>query len=183
MFKNLKLWWNSLSAIDKVNAVFKAVTATATVAGAAICVHEVKAGRNLVAFAVDSIGDSVEVEVSQELVDTAVTKATEKQIARTVQAAVDRDWRAIQEESRKKVGEAVEKSRDRISEAVAGELAKECEKVHKADILGDIRDKAKDVLAEKLDSKLDEITDEYSKNLNNMGKVYEALADKLNSKA
>ena len=62
-------------------------------------------------------------------------------------------------------------------------MAKEVEKVSKADILSDIKEKATEKLAEKLDDNLDSITDEYSKNLSNMGKVYEALAEKLQSKA
>lgn len=183
MFENVKLWWKSLSPVAKVNVIFKSITSVALIAGAGVCIHEANESRKLVNFAVDSVGEGVDVEISQDLIDTAVSKAAERQISKTVKAAVDRDWRDIQEASRKKVCDEVEKSREKISEAVAEELAKECEKIHKSDILSDIRDKAKTVLAEKLDEKLDDITDEYSKNLSNMGKVYEALAEKLNSKA
>lgn len=181
--ERIHLWWKSMTPSEKVNAVFKGITSTAAVIGAGCCIHEVRTSRRLVSAAVDTIGDSVDVEVSQELIDAAVEKATNAHISKTVKAAVDRNWRDIQTETGKKVEEAVRASREEISQGVAEALAKECEKINRSDILTDIRDKAKDALAEKLDNKLDEITDEYSKNLSNMGKVYEALAEKLQSKA
>ena len=183
IMEKIALWWKSMTPIEKVNAVFKGITTTATVVGAGCCIHEARQSHHLVEFAVSKVGEGVEVEISQDLIDAAVAKAANAQIAKTVKVAVDRDWREIQEETKKQVGEAVKNDREKISGEVADVLAKECEKIHKADILSDIRDKAKDALAEKLDEKLDDITDEYSRNLSNMGKVYEALADKLNSKA
>ena len=179
----IKLWWNSKTPTEKFDAVFRMITSGVICAAGGCCLYEAHKCRKTVDFAVNKIGDDLDVEVSQELIDAAVTKATNAQIARTVKAAVDRDWRDIQEETKKKVGEAVAEDRKKISEAVAETLAHECEKTSKADILSDIKEKAKETLAEKLDSKLDDITDEYSRNLSNMGKVYEALADKLNSKA
>ena len=181
--ERIRLWWKSMTPSEKVNAVFKGITSTAVVIGAGCCIHEVRTSRRLVSAAVDTIGDSVEVEVSQELIDAAVEKAANAHISKTVKAAVDRNWRDIQAETNKQVAEAVKANQEKISNGVADALAKECEKIHKADILGDIRDKAKESLTEKLDEKLDDITDEYSKNLSNMGKVYEALAEKLQSKA
>lgn len=181
--EKIAMWWKSLTPVEKVNAVFKGITTTATIVGAGCCIHETRKSRAMMEFAVDKVGEGVEVEISQDLIDTAVAKAANAQIAKTVKVAVDRDWKTIQDEARKQVNEAVKTDREKISDEVADILAKECEKIHKADILSDIRDKAKDTLAEKLDEKLDDITDEYSRNLSNMGKVYEALADKLNSKA
>ena len=181
--ERISMWWKSMTPIEKVNAIFKGLTTTATVIGAGCCVHEARHSRQLVQFAVDKVGEKVDVEISQDLIDASVAAAANAQISRIVKSAVERDWRDIQAETHKKVAEAVNENTEKISGEVADVLAKECEKLHKADILSDIRDKAKDVLAEKLDEKLDDITDEYSKNLSNMGKVYEALADKLSSKA
>lgn len=183
MIEKIALWWKSMTPIEKVNAVFKGITSTAVVLGAGCCIHEARTSRKLVQFAVDKVGEGVDVEISQDLIDTAVAKAADAQISRTVKVAVDRDWKGIQAEASKRVADAVKESREEISGAIADALAKECEKAHKADILDEIRDKAKETLTEKLNERLDDITDEYSKNLNNMGKVYEALAEKLSSKA
>lgn len=179
LISSISLWWKSLTPIEKVNAVFKGITSTTAVIGAGCCIYETRSSRKMIDHAVNQIGESVEVEISQDLIDEAVAKAAEYQIAKTVKTAVDRDWRNIQAEATKQVHEAVDKSRSEIQKGVADALAEECKKLHQTDILNDIRDKAKDALAEKLDDRLDDITDEYSKNLNNMGKVYEALAEKL----
>ena len=183
IFEKISLWWKSLTPAEKVNAVFKGITSSALVIGAGCCVHEARSSRKMISYAVDKVGEGVEVELGQELIDEAVSKAANAQIARTVKVAVDRDWQNIQAEAKKQVESAVKENREKISEGVADAMARECEKIHKADILSEIRDKAKEALTEKLDEKLDDITDEYSKNLSNMGKVYEALAEKLQSKA
>lgn len=183
IFEKISLWWKSLTLAEKVNAVFKGITSTALITGACCCVHEARKSSRMISYAVEKVGEGVEVELGQELIDEAVAKAANTQIAKTVKVAVDRDWQNIQSEAKKQVEDAVKENREKISGEVADALAKECEKIHKADILSDIRDKAKEALTEKLDEKLDDITDEYSKNLSNMGKVYEALAEKLQSKA
>ena len=72
---------------------------------------------------------------------------------------------------------------DKIMGEVSTQVAKECEKINRGDILDEIRKSATNKLVEKLDSNLDAVTDEYTKNLNNMGKIYEALATKLERKA
>lgn len=183
MFEKIAMWWKSMTPADKFGTVFKGISTVACCVGAGCCIHEVRKSHDILDFAVDNIGNGVDVSVSEDLINSAVEKATQAQINKAVASAVSQNWTDIQKETVKEVREAVEKKRAEIAGEVSNTLAKECEKIHKADILNDIREKAKDALAEKLDSKLDDITDEYSNNLNNMGKVYQALADKLSTKA
>ena len=183
MFERIKLWWKSSTTSEKINMAFRGITTVASIGGAIYCGHEVHKSKELIRFAVGKIGDNVEVEVSDELIDTAVEKSAQQQIAKSVKAAADRSWRDIQEQTRTQVEKAVKESYGSITEEVGNRLARECEKLNKTDILDEIKAKAKEQLSEKFDEKLDEIADEYSKNLSNMGKVYEALAEKLNNKA
>ena len=181
--EHLKLKWKTMTAAEKAGVIFKGTAATATVIGACVCVHETRKCRDILDYAVQKADDKLDIEISQDLIDEAVAKAADKQIAAAVKVAVDREWKDVQEETRTQVRNTVKDCYGEITDAIGERLAKECESLHRTDIVNSIRDKAKDKLAEKLDDKLDQITDEYSKNLTNMGKVYEALADKLNSKA
>lgn len=179
----IKTWWTTKTPVEKVETVFNAIASVAMIGGAAYCGHKLKEDQELIQFAVGKIGDSVDVKVSDDLIDESVKKATEKKVAEAVNRA---SWEAIndiREETKTQVRNTVKDAYGKITTEVSDRLAKECEKLNKTDILNDIRDKAKESLSEKFDEKLDDIAEEYSKNLSNMGKIYEALAEKMNQKA
>ena len=179
----IKSWWDGKTGIEKVESVFRGLTALITLGGVAYCAHEVKTSQNILSFAVDKIGDGVDVEVSRDLIEAATNVAAKKQIEKAVAEVVRAKENAIQEETRTAVAEKVSDTRRQITDVISDKLADECRKINQEEILKEIRDKAADKLSDKLDHHLDSITDEYSKNLNNMGKIYEALAEKLQSKA
>lgn len=180
---SIKAWWNSKSTTEKIETVFKGIVAAVVGGGSIICIHEVRKSKDILNYAIQSAADGVEIEISDELIRDAAEKATNDQIRRTVKTVVDRTWRDIQNETNEKVSEAVKDARRQITESVSAKMAEECRKINEQDILREIREQATEKLTEKLDKNLDAITDEYSKNLSNMGKVYEALAEKLQSKA
>ena len=179
----IKTWWNSMTPAERVGSVFRGITTGVTIGGAAFCIHEVRKSRDILSFAVNRIGDNVSVEVSQDLINLAVDRAANKQIGRAVQEVVREKKEAIQADTREEVEERVRDVRHQITEKVTEKVAEECKKINEQDMMKEIRDRATDKLAEKLDKNLDAITDEYTKNLSNMGKVYEALAEKMQSKA
>lgn len=185
----MKLWdkikanWKAMTPSEKFSAILKTVTSVTVIGGVIYCGHTLHESRDLVDFAVQKIGDNVEVDVSDELIKAAIDRAAEQQIKRTVIAAAAKTGMDIADKTDTEVKKAVSECYDKISDGVADRLAKECEKLNRHEILEEIKSSAADKLAEKLDGNLDAITDEYSKNLNNMGKVYEALATKLERKA
>ena len=70
-------WWNRKTIDEKLNTLLKGVTTILMLGSAGYCIHEVKESKRLLEYAVDNIGDGVEVEVSEELIHDAVDKAAE----------------------------------------------------------------------------------------------------------
>lgn len=180
---SIEAWWKSMSTTEKISAIFRGITTVGTLVGGGICLWETHKSRQMIRVAVRQIGDGVDVEVSDELVNAAVKKAAEDQIRRAVRDAKERTMMDLREDTKVQVAKAVKENYDKITEGVAERIGNECGRIYKDEILSDIKDKAAEKLEEKLDSNLDEITDGFAKNLNNMGKIYEALADKLEKKA
>ena len=182
----IKVWWETSTPSEKINTIFRGVTAGAAIIGGIACWRESRKCRIQLETAVGHIEDGVNVEISDEFVQQVaaneIRAVSDKQIRKTVNTALNTNWREIQQETRDKVAHAVRDNYEKITDEVAGRLSKECDTLYRSDIVKDIRDKASEKLTDKLDCKLDEITDEYTKNLNNMGKVYEALASKLGGK-
>ena len=183
IINSIKTWWNSMTPAEKVGTIFRGITTGIIATGTVICIKEVRESRALISYAVDTAADGVEVEVSDELVQDAVGKAANEQVRKVVRNVVSQTESQIRADTNELVDLAVRESRKHITDAVTTRLADNCKKISEQDIMREIREQATEKLAEKLDKNLDAITDEYSKNLSNMGKVYEALADKLQSKA
>lgn len=179
----IKTWWNSMTAAEKFGAIFRGITTGAAISGAVFCVHEVRKSRDILSFAVSNIGDGVNVEVSKDLIDMAVNRAANKQVSKAVNDVVREQTELIQKQTKEAVEERVCDIRHQITEKVTERVAEECKKINEHDMMKEIRDGAVEKLADKLDKNLDTITDEYTKNLTNMGKVYDALASKLSNNA
>lgn len=182
----VKTWWKTSTPSEKIGTIFKGVTAVAAITGGAMCWNESRKCRKQLEKAVGKINDGVNVEISDDFVrqvtENAIERISRDQVRKTVNTAMNANWREIQQETRDQVTRAVRDNYSKITDEVAGKISKECDTLYRSDIVKDIRDKASEKLNDRLDSKLDEITDEYTKNLNNMGKVYEALASKISGK-
>ena len=182
----VKTWWKTSTPSEKIGVIFKGVTAVVPGVGGAMCWNESRKCRKQLELAVGHIEDGVNVEISEDfvhqVVGDSIQRVSKDQIRKTVNTAMNANWREIQQETRDQVTRAVRDNYSKITDEVAGRLSKECDSLYRSEIVKDIRDKASEKLNDRLDCKLDEITDEYTKNLNNMGKVYEALANKIGGK-
>lgn len=179
----IQSWWNGMTFTEKVNTILRGVATTGAIGGAVVCVHEVRKSRDILNFAVGRIGENVDVQVSDDLINVAVERAANRQIQKAVNDVVRDSKEQIALQTKEAVEERVIETRKQINDNVSDRIAEECRKIHEQDLLKEIRDQASEKLANKLDCKLDSITDEYTRNLSNMGKIYSSLADKLQSKA
>ena len=116
---SIKSWWKSMNPAEKVNAVFRGVTTLIVGGGTVVCIHEVRKSQKTINFAVSKIGEGVDVEVSQELIQAAVEKAAESQIRRAVRTATNEALYDIRENTRTQVEKSVKESYGKITEAVS----------------------------------------------------------------
>lgn len=179
----IKTWWDNKTLDEKFDVILKGIATIGMVGGAIYCGHTLHEDRKLIEHAVSNIGDRVDICVSDELVESAVNRAAAVQTRRIVESVTDKCSSQIRNETKEAINDAVRDTRRQITDQVSDRLAEACKKMDEREIMDEIKKKSVDALTEKLDKNLDAITDEYSKNLESMGKVYTALADKLQSKA
>lgn len=176
-------FWKSLSPIEKVRFIFYSVVGTASIAGSIVCCREAKKGHDIQAQAMKNIEKGLDIEISEDVVNKAVAKAVESQAKAAARDVADTIYHDIRDDVREKVENSVHDYYKQINDEVANRMKKECEKIYKDQLLIDIKNKAAEKLEESLDSKLDDIAEKYCDNLDNMSKIYSALAEKMNSKA
>ena len=133
--------------------------------------------------AVSRINDMTSVDVPQAIIDDAVEAAASKQIAKAVEKSVNKVRDAVDLETSRRVRDAVDLCYAGIRDDVTKEVKKEVFKISADAISREIRDDVKDQLLERLENKFDDIIDDvatsYTKNLDSMSKIYKSMADKM----
>ena len=180
---SIKAYFKGLTPSEKIDVVFHIILGGLAFGGVIYCRHTLNKSEELLAKAVSNVASGIgDVTISDELIDLAIEKKVGDQVEREVSRAMALCARDIRSTTKEKVEEAVKDTRHQITESVTNRISEECRKIYEDDLKKEIRDKAAEKLSEKLDSAIDTVTDDYAKNLNNMSKIYEALAEKINKK-
>lgn len=165
---------------EKRNRYLMYGAAAISVICAIVCVKKLSENRELMGIATRRINAMTSVDVPQEIIDNAVTNAANRQVSLAVQNSVDNVKDIINQETRRRVKQAVTDNYSRISESVVDSVKKEVVKISAEGLADEVRKAARKELISKLESKFDDViedvTDSYTKNLDNMNKLYESMA-------
>lgn len=133
--------------------------------------------------AIKHVSDLTEVSVSEGIVNRGITDAVERECGKVARRAVEDVAKDIAAKTQKTVSAAVDQQYAKIKEGVADAFAKEVVKIDKDDIMADITEKAKELLIERFDGKLDGLLSDYNRNLENVGKIYQSIAESMSGKS
>ena len=152
------------------------------VTAAVIAAVDMRKTLKLMGKAADHVSDLTIVDVEQTIIDRAIGNATNREVGRAVSKAVRSLEESIAEETQKKVRAAVEQSYGKLSKTVTEAIAREAAKVDKDDVMREATERAKDLLVERFDGKLDGLLEDYNRNLDNVGKIYQSIASSMTGK-
>lgn len=125
---------------------------------------------------VERVRKLTSVEVSQAIVDEAVNRAAGAEVSRAVTQIVNRSRDAMAQEIASKVKSAVSEQYGTLSKAVKESIVKKAADIDIDDLRAEVVERAKEAIAERLDSDLDEVIEKYNGELQNVGKIYQAVA-------
>lgn len=128
---------------------------------------------------IDDVASSVNVDISEVLIDAAVEKAVEKEAAVAVKRSTEKAVKDIESDISKEVKTAVREHYSNLKEDVAREMRKQVGEIDIREIREDVVDKAKEQLAAKFDNSLDDLLEKYNKDLANVSKIYSSIAGSL----
>ncbi len=152
------------------------------VIAAVVAAVDMRKTLKLVGKAADHVSDLTIVDVEQTIVDRAIGNATNREVGRAVSKAVRSLEESITEETQKRVRAAVEQNYGKLSKTVTEAIAREAAKVDKDDVMREATERAKDLIVERFDGKLDGLLEDYNRNLDNVGKIYQSIASSMTGK-
>ena len=125
--------------------------------------------------AVDNLASGIEVNISDDLLNSAVQRAVDREVG-YISSRITRD---LNTEIRSQVERSVDMSSADIKDSVSKEISRQVRNIDISDMEREVVNKAKDAVAEKFDRKLDGLLDDFNENLNNVQKIYSSIAKSI----
>lgn len=151
------------------------VTAAIGIGVAVYCGKKLKDVCGVVGSAVTDVSNLTYIDVQQAVVDKAVEKAT----AAAAKKAVESTYAEMASQVSTAVTSAVQSSKSAIKQAVTERIAKEAAAIDRSEVFEEAAERAKELVLKKFETRLDGIAADYSRNLENMGKIYSGIAETM----
>ena len=149
-----------------------------SVAAAIYCGKKLKDVMGVVNSAVTDVSNLTYIDVQQAVVDKAVERAAANAAAKAVHATEN----LMRDTVSAAVTNAVANSKGQLKSAVTEKIAMEVALIDKSELIEDIEAQAKQLIVDKFEGKLDGIASDFSRNLENVGKIYQSIAESMSQK-
>lgn len=173
-----------MKEIEKENRKLKAgrilgyVLAGASVVAAVYCGKKLKDVMSVVNSAVTDVSSLTYIDVQQAVVDKAVERAAQNAAGKAVKATEGLMTSMVE----RAVTSAVVNAKEPLKQAVTEKLAREVAMIDKSELTEAIEESAKAMILEKFEGRLDGIAADFSRNLENVGKIYQSIAETMQPK-
>lgn len=168
----------NLEKIGKVMTVAAAVGGFVVAVGSQMMLRKTA---DLMDKSVKDLKDLDAVDVKEAIVNKAIEAAVEKR----VQEITGRVYTEVKAETTRKanawVDDTIKGMYDTIADDVVKQMAREIAKIDQVKLKKDVTAEAKKIIVEKFDGQLDDQLMEFNKNLENVGKIYQSIAQKMDT--
>ena len=162
----------------KAGRIFGVVLAVGSVAAAIYCDKKLKDVMGVINSAVTDVSNLTYIDVQQAVVDKAVERAA----ANAANKAVHATENLMRDTVSSAVTNAVANAKGQLKSAVTEKIAIEVAQIDKSELVADIEEQAKQLIVDKFEGKLDGIASDFSRNLENVGKIYQSIAESMTPK-
>jgi hypothetical protein len=162
----------------KAGRIFGVVLAIGSVAAAVYCGKKLKDVMGVVNSAIMDVSNLTYIDVQQAVVDKAVERAA----ANAANKAVKATEGLMRDTVSAAVTNAVTNAKGQLKSAVTEKIAMEVALIDKSELVEEIEEQAKQLIVDKFEGKLDGIAADFSRNLENVGKIYQSIAESMSTK-
>lgn len=160
----------------------KAVMVISAIGGVVVAIisqMQLKKTAELVGTTVKDLSKLDTIEVKKELVNQAIEAAVEKKVDQITGGVYDSVRATTMSKATQKVNSTVSALYSAIEEDVTKKVALEISKIDQEKLKKEVTVKAKEAIVAKFDGQLDDQLVEFNRNLENVGKIYQSIAQKM----
>lgn len=165
--------------IERAADVAEVLCVLGSVAIALFSRKQVKETAELIECSVKDLSEMDTIKVKEEIVDQAIADAVERKVDQITGKVYDNVRAETQRKATAKVNSTVEALYSEIEKDVTKKIASEVAKIDQEKLKKEITAQAKEIIVEKFDGQLDDQLVEFNKNLENVGKIYQSIAQRM----
>lgn len=165
--------------LETVMKVLGVVSAVGGVVVAIISQKQLNETAELVGTTVKELSETDAIEVKEEIVNKAIEKSVDKQVEKITSKVYDKVYAETQRKAFEWVESTIKSLYSSISESVTKKIATEVAKIDQEKLKKEVTAQAKEIIIEKFDGQLDDQLVEFNKNLENVGKIYQSIAQRM----
>lgn len=169
--------------LETVGKVCMVVSAIGGVVVAVISQMQLKKTAELVGTTVKDLSKLDAIEVKEELVNQAIDAAVEAKVDQITGGVYDSVRATTMSKATQKVNSTVNALYSAIEDDVTKKVAAEVAKIDQEKLKKEVTAKAKEAIVAKFDGQLDDQLVEFNRNLENVGKIYQSIAQNMNPQA
>lgn len=121
------------------------------------------------------------IDIPQRMVDCAIEKAVDREVTKQVQKACDTAVSLVRKDMQSQVRSTVNDEFESLKGNVSKEINKQISNLDISAIKREVIAEAKETAAEKFKHDLDDILDKHNEELENVTRIYGAIADKIST--
>ena len=166
----------------KVGTVVGVIFGAAGLIASAVTYYKTSKMATNINVAVSELSSNTPITIKEAIIDKAVRDAVNREVGLAVSLAANDAVKKISSEMETQIRKPVSESYSNIEKSVSTEIARQVEKLDIEVLKRDVIEKAKVAVAAKLDDSLDAIIKGFNDNMENVAKVYGAVASSMAKK-
>lgn len=128
---------------------------------------------------IDDISNDIDIDISDKIIDDAVDNAVAREVGKQVSNATQRIITNVKNDMHTQVKTAVDEEYKNIRGSVTDKISKEVSNMNMRTLSDEVVEKAKKAAMEKFDTDLNSILDKYTRDLDNVSKIYSSIANSM----
>lgn len=128
---------------------------------------------------VEQLSGSMEIDISDALINEAVDKAVDREVSSGVTSATNKAIKSIESDIHKEVKDAVRAHYDDLKADVSKEMRKQVANIDIQELRKEVVREAKERAAEKFNENLDGILEKFNGELDSVSKIYRSISNSI----
>lgn len=128
---------------------------------------------------IDDLADETTIDIPEAMVEQAVKKSVDREVGYAVDRATAKIVNDIKIDIHRQIKTAVDISYSELKESISNDMSRQAANIDIQELKDEVVAKAEEKIIDKFDDELDSVLDKFNRELENVGKIYKSIANKM----
>jgi hypothetical protein len=162
--------------------IIGAVSVVASMTSSILLNRKINKVGDVLSLGIDQIVNDMPIDVPKAVINNAISIVVDREVRNAVKQTTEEARGMLRRDIHDRVEFQIKEEYSSIRTSVTDEVAKQVANIDMAPLKREVRERAKTMIIDKFDDNLESMLEDFNKNLSNMKKIYESIADTMGPK-